>query len=190
MVTTSGTRVEADIWFRCHGVAPAPGYLGDDLMAARTRDGYLNVTSELQVVGFDRVYALGDIAAIDANKAGVAGRQGVVVASNIQAQIAGTDERTAYTPGPPVIILPTGTHRRRGSAPEPGRHRHRRVRLRGQGARHDDRPVCRALQRSHGTAQLAMADYRLVPTASMCALRPLSDGSDSMARAANNICSR
>jgi len=108
VATTSGTRVEADIWFRCHGVAPVTGYLGDDLMAARTRDGYLNVTPELQVVGFDRVYALGDIAAIDANKAGVAGRQGVVVASNIQAQIAGTDERTAYTPGPPVIILPLG----------------------------------------------------------------------------------
>jgi NADH dehydrogenase FAD-containing subunit len=108
VATTAGTRIDADIWFRCHGITPVTGYLGDELMAARTHDGYLKVTPQLQVVGFNRVYALGDIAAIDANKAGVAGRQAEVVATNIKAQIAGTDKRTAYTPAPPVIILPLG----------------------------------------------------------------------------------
>ena len=53
--------------------------------------------------GFDRVYALGDMSAIDVNKAGVAARQAAVVAANIKAQIAGSDERSAYTPGPAVI---------------------------------------------------------------------------------------
>ena len=108
VATTAGTCIEADIWFRCHGIAPVTGYLGDDFAAARTQDGYLTVTPQLQVVGLDRVYALGDIAAIDVNKAGVAGRQAVVVAANIRAQLAGSDERAVYSPGPPVIILPLG----------------------------------------------------------------------------------
>jgi NADH dehydrogenase FAD-containing subunit len=106
--TSAGARIEADIWFRCYGVTPATGYLGDELVAARTQNGYLKVTPHLQVVGLDRVYALGDIAEIDVNRAAVAGRQAQVVAANIQAQIAGTAERITYTPGPPVIILPLG----------------------------------------------------------------------------------
>ena len=36
VTTTAGTRIEADIWFRCHGIAPVTGYLGDGLAAART----------------------------------------------------------------------------------------------------------------------------------------------------------
>jgi apoptosis-inducing factor 2 len=108
VATTAGTRIEADIWFRCHGIAPVTDYLGEEFMAALTHHGYLKVTPQLQVVGFDRVYALGDIAAIDINKASVAARQAQVVAANIQAQLAGTAERTTYTPAPPVIILPLG----------------------------------------------------------------------------------
>ena len=115
--TTAGTRIEADIWFRCHGITPTTGYLGDEFAAARTRDGYLTVTPQLQVVGFDRIYALGDIAAIDANKAGVAGRQATVVAGNIRAQLAGTGERTVYSPGPPVMILPLGPSGGAGQLP-------------------------------------------------------------------------
>jgi apoptosis-inducing factor 2 len=108
VATTGGTWIEADIWFRCYGVTPVTGYLGDELAAARTPDGYLRVSPQLQVLGFERVYALGDIAEIDVNKAAVAGRQAQVVAANIQAQLAGADERSTYTPGPPVIILPLG----------------------------------------------------------------------------------
>ena len=108
VTTTAGTRIDADIWFRCYGVAPVTDYLGDELRAARTPEGYLEVTPQLQVVGFEGVYALGDIAAIDVNKAGVAARQAEVVATNIRAQLAGSVERSAYTPGPPVIILPLG----------------------------------------------------------------------------------
>ena len=29
----TGTRIEADIWFRCHGTTPATGYLSDELAA-------------------------------------------------------------------------------------------------------------------------------------------------------------
>ena len=147
--TPTGTRVEADIWFRCHGTTPATGYLADELAAARTPDCYFEVTPQLQVVGFDRVYALGDIAAIDTNKAGVAGRQAVVVVTNIRAQLDGTDERAAYPPGPPAIILRWDPPEARDSSPprttSPPPSSSRRSR-----GRTDDRPVHRAPQRPGG----------------------------------------
>ena len=79
VTTGAGTRIEADIWFRSHGIAPVTDYLADDLATALTSDGYLEVTPRLQVRGFEYVYALGDIAGIDINKAGVAAREAPVV---------------------------------------------------------------------------------------------------------------
>jgi apoptosis-inducing factor 2 len=108
VTTEAGTRIEADIWFRTHGIAPVTDYLADDLAMARTSHGYLEVTPQLQVRGFEHVYALGDIADIDINRAGVAARQAPVVAANITAQISGSEDRAAYAPGPPVILLPLG----------------------------------------------------------------------------------
>jgi NADH dehydrogenase FAD-containing subunit len=116
--TTAGTRIEADIWFRCHGIAPATNYLAGDLAAARTRDGYVEVTPHLQVVGFDHIYALGDITAIDANKAGVAARQADIVVANIKAQIAGNEATATYAPRPPAIILPLGPTGGAGQLPD------------------------------------------------------------------------
>jgi NADH dehydrogenase FAD-containing subunit len=106
--TARGQQIEADIWFRCYGIAPVTSYLAGDLARARTADGYLEVTPELNVVGFDTVFAVGDIAAIDTNKAGLAARQGETAAHNIKARIEGSAERTAYTVAPPMIILPLG----------------------------------------------------------------------------------
>jgi NADH dehydrogenase FAD-containing subunit len=108
VVTADGRSVEADIWFRCYGVTPATGYLTGPLALARTPDGYLTVTPQLQVQGFDTIYALGDIAATDVNKAAVASRQGEVVANNIKAQITGSTERATYVVAPTSIILPLG----------------------------------------------------------------------------------
>ena len=142
VTTEAGTRIEANIWFRSHGIAPVTDYLADDLATARTSDGYLEVTPQLQVRGFEHVYALGDIAGIDINKAGVAARQAPVVAANIKAQISGSEERAtlhARTPGDPAD---TGTCRRCESAARPRRHRHRRTHLPDQGHRHADRPIC------------------------------------------------
>ncbi len=107
--TGDGTRIEADIWFRCYGVAPASGYLVGDLAAARTPQGDLPVTPHLNVVGFERVYALGDLATIDVKTAGAASRQAAVVAANIAAGIdADPGRRQAYAPRPPGIVLPLG----------------------------------------------------------------------------------
>ncbi|WAH95480.1 FAD-dependent oxidoreductase [Arthrobacter sp. MMS18-M83] len=116
--TTDGTAIEADIWFRCYGIAPQTDYAAGDLLGARTPEGYLEVTPELRVVGFENVYALGDISAIDVNKAGVAGREAAVVAKNIQAQIDGSAELAAYPPSRPVIILPLGPAGGSGQLPD------------------------------------------------------------------------
>jgi NADH dehydrogenase FAD-containing subunit len=116
--TTEGTAIEADIWFRCYGIAPQTDYAAGDLLAARTAEGYLEVTPELRVVGFEKVYALGDISAIDVNKAGVAGREAAVVAKNIQAQINGSAELAAYPLSRPVIILPLGPAGGSGQLPD------------------------------------------------------------------------
>ncbi|MCW2631887.1 MAG: FAD-dependent oxidoreductase [Pseudonocardia sp.] len=117
VTTTAGNRIEADIWFRCFGGSPVTDYLAADLAAARTEDGHLAVTPGLQVIGFETVYAVGDLAALDVNKAGVAGRQAEVVAANITAHIAGDPERATYTPGPPVIVLPLGPEGGAGQLP-------------------------------------------------------------------------
>ncbi|WP_026555597.1 NAD(P)/FAD-dependent oxidoreductase [Arthrobacter sp. 35W] len=117
VTTTAGTRIEADIWFRCYGIAPQTSYLAGDLAAARTADGYLRVDSDLRVPGFGNVYALGDIAAIDVNKAGVAGRQAAVVAGNIIHQLTGEGGPARYTPSQPVIILPLGPRGGSGQLP-------------------------------------------------------------------------
>ncbi|MFK4297165.1 NADH dehydrogenase FAD-containing subunit [Arthrobacter sp. GAS37] len=116
--TTDGTDIQADIWFRCYGIAPQTDYVAGDVLAARTSEGYLDVTPELRVAGFENVYALGDISAIDVNKAGVAAREAAVVAKNIQAQIEGSPELAAYTPSKPVIILPLGPSGGSGQLPD------------------------------------------------------------------------
>lgn len=106
--TTDGRTVEADVWFRCYGIAPVTGYLAGALAAARDDDGYLAVTPELHLVGFGNVYAVGDIVGLDTNKAAVAARQAAVVAANIKARIIGAPEPETYAVAPPSILLPLG----------------------------------------------------------------------------------
>jgi apoptosis-inducing factor 2 len=114
--TADGTTIEADIWFRCYGVVPTTDYLTGGLAAARDADGFLSVTASMRVSGFDTVFALGDITAVDAKKAGLAARQADVVAKNIIAAISG-GEGAEYTPGPVSIILPLGPAGGAGQAP-------------------------------------------------------------------------
>jgi NADH dehydrogenase FAD-containing subunit len=118
VATAAGTGIDADIWFRCHGIAPQTGYLAGGLLAARSAEGYLSVTPELTVEGSTTVYALGDIAGIDANKAGIAASQAKTAAANIRSWLAGSAERVSYTPAPPVIILPLGPAGGSGQLPD------------------------------------------------------------------------
>jgi NADH dehydrogenase FAD-containing subunit len=117
---TDGSVVEADLWLRCYGTAPVTDYLGPELADARTAEGYLAVDDHLRVAGQTTVFALGDIAAIDDNKAGIARRQAEVVIANIRAAIAGSDELATYERMPPGILLPLGPERGAGYFPGRG----------------------------------------------------------------------
>jgi NADH dehydrogenase FAD-containing subunit len=118
VMTADGRTVGADIWFRCYGVAPVTAYIAGDLAAALDADGYLMVTPELHLPGLPHVYAVGDIVALDAKKAGVAGRQAAVVAANIRARIDGSENRETYAAMPPAIILPLGPSGGAGQRPD------------------------------------------------------------------------
>ena len=72
MTTANGILIEGDIWFRTYGVQPTTDYVAGDLADAIATGAYLRVTPRLTVVGNDRVYAIGDIADIDINRASVA----------------------------------------------------------------------------------------------------------------------
>src|SRR5690606_17814370 len=47
----SGSRLDADIWFRCFGVEPVSDYLGDGLAATRQAGGHLQVEPDLRLAG-------------------------------------------------------------------------------------------------------------------------------------------
>ena len=117
VATVDGRVVAADLWFRCHGLAPVTGYLTGSLAAARTVDGYLSVTPSLTVVGCAGVYAVGDIVAGDANRVSVARAQAEVVAANISASLNGGTV-SAYAPPPMTIVLPLGPYGGAGQRPD------------------------------------------------------------------------
>jgi apoptosis-inducing factor 2 len=105
--TTAGRTIEADIWFRCHGLTPVSDYLRGELASARLPDGSIEVTPQLQVEGQTNVFALGDVAAADLKTAGRAGREAQTVVVNIRALLEGGELQT-YEPTPPAIVIPLG----------------------------------------------------------------------------------
>lgn len=105
--TSSGRVIEAEIWFRCYGLAPVSGYLQGSLAGKRQPDGSIDVTPQLQVTGQTTVFALGDVAAADLKTAGRAGRQAEVVVANIRALAEGGG-LVDYEPPPPAIVIPLG----------------------------------------------------------------------------------
>jgi NADH dehydrogenase FAD-containing subunit len=110
MVTTGdGRRIEADIWFRCFGVAPQASYLSDSLAPARQPIGHLTVTPQLRLPGQDRIFAIGDLTALAEPKtAKAAGLHAEIVAANITALQNGDAKLSTYQPGPPGIVVPLG----------------------------------------------------------------------------------
>lgn len=112
--TAAGTRIEADIWFRCFGVAPANDYVPAELLDG---SGRVRVDEQLRVVGLDGVYALGDLADADRPTAGAAGRQADVLAANLRTAITGAGDVGAYEPGPAAILVPLGPEGGAGQLP-------------------------------------------------------------------------
>ena len=137
--TAAGGGVSADVWFRCFGVTPVSDYLGDGLAAARTPDGFIEVTPELRVAGHDRVFALGDVSTADRKMAGFARFQAEVVVDNIRALHAGGGELTAYERFPAAIAVPLGPEGGAGQFPGQEGIVGAGDRRRGQGPRDDGR---------------------------------------------------
>ena len=68
----------------------------------------MEVTPSLQVIGHERVFAVGDVSAADHKMAGIASRQAQVVADNIRALISGDGELRQHEPTAPGIMVPIG----------------------------------------------------------------------------------
>ncbi|HEY4349062.1 MAG TPA: FAD-dependent oxidoreductase [Gaiellaceae bacterium] len=105
--TGAGRQIDADIWFRCYGLAPVSDYLRGELAGALRLDGSIDVTPTLQVEGQTHVFAIGDVSSADLKTAGRAGREADVAVANIRALLHG-DELQAYEPSPPAIVIPLG----------------------------------------------------------------------------------
>jgi NADH dehydrogenase FAD-containing subunit len=117
VTTDRGEQIEADIWFRAHGVRLNTGWLSDGRLTRLTPRGTVSVTERLNVTGYDHVYAIGDIVDLpDPKMASYALTQAQVVIENIKAQRPGA----TYTPTPARrILLPLGPNRGVGQLPGP-----------------------------------------------------------------------
>ena len=107
--TASGAVIEAQMWFRCYGARPMTGYLDASLSTGLRHDGSIPVTEHLNVVGQDRVWAIGDITDVRESKRATAARDhAAVVAQNIRDVIDGREPSAAYTAARERIVLPLG----------------------------------------------------------------------------------
>jgi apoptosis-inducing factor 2 len=120
VTTADGRSIEADLWFRCHGVEPASDLLTGTLATARRPDGFVEVDDRLRVAGQRTVFAAGDITAIaEPKRAGAAGRHATVVAANITALASGAEPSTVYQRKPDSILVPLGSTGGAGEVPGP-----------------------------------------------------------------------
>lgn len=108
--TRAGKRISADMWFQCYGAKPITGFMRSseyrDIVKA---DGSIRVRPTLQVVGHDRMYAIGDVTDVPENKrADAARRHARVVVANIATQLDGHEPKYTYEPSINWVVLPLG----------------------------------------------------------------------------------
>lgn len=107
--TAVGISIEAQMWFRAYGSRPVTDYLDATLRTGMHHDGTLPVTDHLNLVGQDRVWAVGDITDMAESKRATAAREHAsVVAQNIRDALVGRAPTATYTPAPQLIVLPLG----------------------------------------------------------------------------------
>jgi NADH dehydrogenase FAD-containing subunit len=121
VTTDAGESITADIWFRSFGARVNTGYLEDGALVELTERHTVPVDEHLNVLGYQNVYALGDIADLsDAKMATHAQTQAPVVVENLQAQLRGEQPASVYESGSvPRIFLPLGTRAGVGQLPAP-----------------------------------------------------------------------
>lgn len=108
--TKNGDAVEADIWFQCYGAKPNTGYLvGTEYESVLHPDGSIRVNDTMQMQGYERLYAVGDITDVRESKRADAARQQARVAiANIASQLEGEAPQVQYHPTKEWVILPLG----------------------------------------------------------------------------------
>lgn len=107
--TRDRIRIDAQMWFRCFGAQPVTDYLDAELASARRADGHVRVTEQLNVVGQDHVFAIGDITDVpESKRASAATEHAAVVARNIRELADGGHPVARHVPDPERIILPLG----------------------------------------------------------------------------------
>jgi NADH dehydrogenase FAD-containing subunit len=121
VTTTAGDTIDADIWFRSFGSQVNTGYLADGALTVLSARNTVPVTAELNVVGYENVYALGDIADLtDPKMATWAQTQAAVVVDNLRAQLEGRAPDSHYVPAMSLrIFLPLGPGAGVGQLPTP-----------------------------------------------------------------------
>jgi NADH dehydrogenase FAD-containing subunit len=121
VTTGTGHEIGADIWFRAFGVEINTGCLADGNLTPLTGQATVPVTGRLNVEGYDRIFAIGDITALpDPKMASYAMTQAEVVVQNIRSQLAGDQPGAVHTPASERrILLPLGTHGGAGQLPTP-----------------------------------------------------------------------
>jgi NADH dehydrogenase FAD-containing subunit len=122
VTTDGGDEINADIWFRSFGSRVNTDYLADGALTVLSPRNTVPVTAELNVVGYQNVYALGDIADLtDPKMATWAQTQAAAVVENIRAQLEGRAQDAHYAPTTSQrIFLPLGPGAGVGQLPVPG----------------------------------------------------------------------
>lgn len=107
--TESGTRLSAQMWFRCYGTDAPSAHLDPLLRLGMHDNGTLPVTEHLNLVGQPRVWAVGDVTDVKENKRATAARaHAEVVAANIRSVIAGGEPLATYHAAAELFVLPLG----------------------------------------------------------------------------------
>jgi NADH dehydrogenase FAD-containing subunit len=121
VTTDAAEEITADIWFRSFGARVNTGYLEDGGLVGLTERRTVPVDQHLNVVGYQHIYAVGDIADLpDAKMATHAQTQAQVVVNNLRSQLRGEQAVTVYEPASVSrIFLPLGTHGGVGQLPSP-----------------------------------------------------------------------
>ena len=107
--TESGTRLGAQMWFRCYGTDAPTDHLDARLKVGMHANGTLPVTPHLQLVGHPTVWAVGDVTDVPENKRATAARaHAEVVAANIRSIIDGGEPVATYHAAAELFVLPLG----------------------------------------------------------------------------------
>ena len=106
--SNSGTVSDADVVFEATGVLPNNEFLKNKLSKSLNSRGFVKVNQQLEVQGYNHLYALGDIADVGEAKLGyLAQQQGDYVAAAISKKRKGKSAK-GYKRNPLMALIPVG----------------------------------------------------------------------------------